>query len=170
LVANWPEHVLLETTHMEVHPSTILGLLGNMIPFPNHNQSPRNQLGSSQSKQGLSIYSSNWKLRYDNTANILCYGQMPLTRTIYQDYSVNIYPNPFQNELNCIFYTNKNEILEVHLYDVIGHLILAKKVNAMVGKNNINLLFNQPLAEGIYNIIIKGEEKQYAKKIISSNK
>jgi len=86
LIANWPEHVLLETTHMEVHPSTILGLLGNMIPFPNHNQSPRNQLSASQSKQGLSIYATNWKNRFDNTANILCYGQSPLCRTIYQDY------------------------------------------------------------------------------------
>ncbi len=86
LIANYPEHVLKETTHMEVHPSTILGLLGNMIPFPNHNQSPRNQLSASQSKQGLSIYATNWKNRFDNTANVLCYGEAPLSRTIYQDY------------------------------------------------------------------------------------
>jgi DNA-directed RNA polymerase II subunit RPB2 len=86
LLANYPEHVGKETTHMEVHPSTILGLLGNMIPFPNHNQSPRNQLSASQSKQGLSLYATNWKNRFDNTANILCYGQAPLSRTIYQDY------------------------------------------------------------------------------------
>jgi DNA-directed RNA polymerase II subunit RPB2 len=86
LIANWPEHVLKETTHMEVHPSTILGLLGSMIPYPNHNQSPRNQLSASQSKQGLSMYATNWKNRFDNTANILCYGQAPLARTIYQDY------------------------------------------------------------------------------------
>ena len=86
LIANFPEYVLKDTTHMEVHPSTILGLLGNMIPFPNHNQSPRNQLSASQSKQGLSIYTTNWQNRFDNTANILCYGQAPLSRTIYQDY------------------------------------------------------------------------------------
>jgi DNA-directed RNA polymerase II subunit RPB2 len=86
LLANYPEHVGKQTTHMEVHPSTILGLLGNMIPFPNHNQSPRNQLSASQSKQGLSLYATNWKNRFDNTANVLCYGQAPLSRTIYQDY------------------------------------------------------------------------------------
>ncbi len=86
LIANYPEHVLKDTTHMEVHPSTILGLLGNMIPFPNHNQSPRNQLSASQSKQGLSLYTTNWKNRFDNTANVLCYGEAPLSRTIYQDY------------------------------------------------------------------------------------
>jgi DNA-directed RNA polymerase II subunit RPB2 len=86
LIANYPEHVTKETTHMEVHPSTIMGLLGNMIPYPNHNQSPRNQLSSSQSKQGLSLYATNFQNRFDNTANVLVYGQAPLSRTIYQDY------------------------------------------------------------------------------------
>jgi DNA-directed RNA polymerase II subunit RPB2 len=86
LIANVPEHVIKQTTHMEVHASTILGLLGNMIPYPNHNQSPRNQLSASQSKQGLSLYATNFQNRFDNTANILCYGQAPLCRTFYQNY------------------------------------------------------------------------------------
>lgn len=86
LLANVPEHVVKQTTHMEVHPSTILGLLGNMIPYPNHNQSPRNQLSASQSKQGISLYATNWYNRFDNTANVLCYGQAPICRTLYQDY------------------------------------------------------------------------------------
>ena len=86
LIASFPEHITKQTTHMEVHPSTILGLLGNMIPYPNHNQSPRNQLSASQSKQGLSLYATNFQNRFDNTANVLCYGQAPLSRTIYQDY------------------------------------------------------------------------------------
>ena len=87
LIANQPEHIVdKETTHMEVHPSAIMGLIASSIPFANHNQSPRNQLGSSQSKQGLSMYATNWKNRFDNTANVLAYGEAPLTRTIYQDY------------------------------------------------------------------------------------
>jgi DNA-directed RNA polymerase II subunit RPB2 len=86
LIANVPEHVIKQTTHMEVHASTILGLLGNMIPYPNHNQSPRNQLSASQSKQGLSLYATNFQNRFDNTANIMCYGQAPLCRTFYQNY------------------------------------------------------------------------------------
>lgn len=86
LIANFPKYIQVETTHMEVHPSTILGLLGNCIPYPNHNQSPRNQLSASQSKQGLSLYATNWQNRFDNTANVLCYGEAPLVRTLYQDY------------------------------------------------------------------------------------
>ncbi len=86
-VANVPEHIREgETTHMEVHASSILGLLGCMIPFANHNQSPRNQLSASQSKQSLSMYATNFQNRYDNNAHILCYPEMPLSRTVYQDY------------------------------------------------------------------------------------
>ena len=29
-------------THCEIHPSIILGVLASSIPFPDHNQSPRN--------------------------------------------------------------------------------------------------------------------------------
>jgi len=85
-VANFPEHIVAETSHMEIHPSTIVGLMTSMIPFPNHNQSPRNQLSCSQSKQGLSIYSTNYPNRFDNQVHVLCYGEAPLCRTIYYDY------------------------------------------------------------------------------------
>lgn len=86
LIANFPSQVQKETTHLEVHPSTILGLLGNSFPFPMHNQSPRNHLAASQSKQAVSLYATNWQNRFDNTANLLCYGETPLVRTLYQDY------------------------------------------------------------------------------------
>lgn len=31
-----------DTTHVEIHPSIVLGTIGSTIPFPDHNQSPRN--------------------------------------------------------------------------------------------------------------------------------
>jgi DNA-directed RNA polymerase II subunit RPB2 len=85
-IANNPAYIKPETTHMEVHPSTIMSMMTSLIPFAPHNQSPRNQLSCSQSKQGLSIYATNWRNRFDNTAHVLCYGEMPITRTIYNNY------------------------------------------------------------------------------------
>ncbi len=85
-IATFAEYIQPETTHMELHPSTILSVINSQIPFLNHNQSPRNQLGCSQSKQGLSMYATNWQNRYDNTGHVLAYGEAPLCRTIYQDY------------------------------------------------------------------------------------
>jgi DNA-directed RNA polymerase II subunit RPB2 len=85
-ISTFPDYINPETTHVEIHPSTILSILTSVIPFPNHNQSPRNQLGDSQSKQGLSLYATNYNNRFDNQSHVLCYGEAPLVRTIYYDY------------------------------------------------------------------------------------
>jgi DNA-directed RNA polymerase II subunit RPB2 len=85
-VANYPEYIQPETTHVEVHPSTIMSIMTSVIPFSHHNQSPRNQLSCSQSKQGVSYYTSNWQNRFDNIAHVLCYGEAPLVRTMYMNY------------------------------------------------------------------------------------
>jgi DNA-directed RNA polymerase beta subunit len=82
----YPKYVNATTTHVEIHPSTMLGMMTNMIPFAHHNQSPRNQLSCSQSKQGLSIFSTKYRSRFDNQVHVLCYGEAPLSRTIYYDY------------------------------------------------------------------------------------
>jgi len=44
LIATMPDEVLIkkDCTHCEIHPSAILGTIGSNIPFPDHNQSPRN--------------------------------------------------------------------------------------------------------------------------------
>jgi len=85
-IAMYPEYIKAETSHLEIHPSTIVGLLTSIIPFPNHNQSPRNQLSCSQSKQGLSVYATNYTNRFDNMVHVLSYGEAPLVRTLYYDY------------------------------------------------------------------------------------
>lgn len=72
-------------THVEIHPSTMMGFLANMIPFSNHNQSPRNQLSCSQSKQGIGYYATNYENRFDTYGSMLCYGEGPLCRTILYD-------------------------------------------------------------------------------------
>jgi DNA-directed RNA polymerase beta subunit len=36
------EHFRFQYTHCEIHPSTIFGVLASCIPFPEHNQAPRN--------------------------------------------------------------------------------------------------------------------------------
>ncbi len=87
LIANFKEHIVAgQTTHIEIHPSTILSLLTSLIPYPNHNQSPRNQLSDSQSKQAISIYATNWKNRFDNSGHIGMYNEAPLARSLYYDY------------------------------------------------------------------------------------
>ena len=86
-IINFTEHFKGPGTasHLEIHPCTIISVVNGMIPFANFNQSPRNQLSCSQSKQGIGMYATNFDNRYDNTANIMCYGEAPLVRTISYD-------------------------------------------------------------------------------------
>ena len=90
LIATFPKDIIRESdtiykfTHCEIHPSTIFGVVASCIPFPDHNQSPRNTYQSAQQKQAMGIYATNDRL--DKTAYKMTYPSRPLIDTRFMNF------------------------------------------------------------------------------------
>ncbi|GAO46246.1 hypothetical protein G7K_0481-t1 [Saitoella complicata NRRL Y-17804] len=68
-------------THLEIEPFTVLGAVAGLIPYPHHNQSPRNTYQCAMGKQAIGAIASNQLLRIDTLLYLMVYPQQPMVKT-----------------------------------------------------------------------------------------
>ncbi|TCD62821.1 DNA-directed RNA polymerase III core subunit ret1 [Steccherinum ochraceum] len=80
-IALYETDIVPTTTHLEIEPFTILGAVAGLIPYPHHNQSPRNTYQCAMGKQAIGAIGYNQLNRIDTLLYLSVYPQQPMVKT-----------------------------------------------------------------------------------------
>lgn len=80
-IALYESDIVPTTTHLEIEPFTILGAVAGLIPYPHHNQSPRNTYQCAMGKQAIGAIGYNQFNRIDTLLYLSVYPQQPMVKT-----------------------------------------------------------------------------------------
>lgn len=80
-IALYERDITSATTHLEIEPFTLLGAVAGLIPYPHHNQSPRNTYQCAMGKQAIGAIAYNQLNRIDTLLYLMVYPQRPMVKT-----------------------------------------------------------------------------------------
>ena len=79
------DNTVLVYTHVEIDPSSYLAYVFALVPYPEHNSTPRVTGGTAMVKQSLGLPSANYRLRPDTRAHVMHYPQVSVVGTRAMD-------------------------------------------------------------------------------------
>uniref|UniRef100_A0A915PND6 DNA-directed RNA polymerase subunit beta n=1 Tax=Setaria digitata TaxID=48799 RepID=A0A915PND6_9BILA len=131
------------TMHQEIHPSCLFSFAANLIPFPDHNQSPRNVYQCQMGKQTMGVPIHTWDYRADSKMYLLQFPQNPIVKPDpYEKYGIDEYPLGTNACVAVISYTGYDMedamVINKSSYErgfAHGSVIKVERVNLAEGKS-----------------------------------
>ena len=136
-----PEEVTSKHTHLELYPGAMFGIAASIIPYPEHNQSPRNTYESAMAKQSLGFSTPTYPLSTFVRQHLLVNPQSPMVKTKSTEL-LNITERPFGT--NAVV-----AVLSFEGYNIEDAIIM--------NKSSIERGF----ARSFFYRLYEGESKQY---------
>ncbi|MEM2856027.1 MAG: DNA-directed RNA polymerase subunit B [Candidatus Nitrosocaldaceae archaeon] len=140
-IALSPSQITEKHTHLEIFPSAILGVAASLIPYPEHNQSPRNTYESAMAKQSLGFSTPVMNFNSYVRQHFMVYPQVPLVNT--KALSL-LGLNDRPTGQNCIV-----AVLSYECYNIEDAIV--------VNKSSVE----RGLARSFFYRVYEGEAKQY---------
>ena len=84
-IALYEKDVQPDAAHLDIEPFRRLGACAGLVPYPHHNQSPRNTYQCAMGKQAMGTIGLNQKNRIDTLMYNLVYPHRPMVKTRTMD-------------------------------------------------------------------------------------
>ena len=80
----------------------------------------------------------------------------------------NVFPMPFQNSFSIELNNDRNEVLEVSIYNMAGQVVAKENYMAQEGKNTILFRNGSDLEAGNYLLVVEGKSTEFSKRIVKA--
>lgn len=118
--------------------------------------------------------------QYSNPDSLLGYGipnfaaaNLILSGITIHDFDntslVNIFPNPFNDFINIIFFSSDTQDVDIDIYDITGKKVISEKgLKRSAGYNYLSVGNIAELCKGLYIIRIMSDGKEYSQKLMKA--
>ena len=81
--------------------------------------------------------------------------------------ALQVYPNPFDNEVNIVFSLNAPQRVELHVFNIVGQEVWSQSLTGTTGENQVNCRINN-LSKGLFTFVVKTENYQWVQKVVKN--